>query len=186
MTVKQHIDAILAELNQALSQVDHQQASCLVDAIAGARKVFIAGAGRSGLAMRGFAMRLMHLGIHAYVVGEIVTPGIAVGDLLLVGSGSGSTASLLVNTRKACDLGAKVGLITIQNDSPIGKLSHIVLTVPAPSPKIEKKLSFTSIQPMGALFEQGLSLTLDAIIMELMTITGQRSDAMFSRHANLE
>ena len=60
----------------------------------GARTVFVAGSGRSGLAMRSFAMRLIHLGLSAHVVGETTTPRITDRDLLLIGSGSGSTPGL--------------------------------------------------------------------------------------------
>ena len=34
------------------------------------------GAGRSGLVAKAFAMRLMHLGLEAFVVGETITPAL--------------------------------------------------------------------------------------------------------------
>ena len=58
-----------------------------------ANRIFIAGAGRSGFCARGFANRMMHLGFTVYFVGETTTPSIQEGDLLIVGSGSGTTAS---------------------------------------------------------------------------------------------
>ena len=158
----------------------------LADTIIDAQTVFVAGAGRSGLAMKSFAMRLMHIGFDTYVVGETVTPNITDKDVLLIGSGSGSTSSLVAGTNKAHAIGAAICLITIDANSPIGKLAEVVLTIPAPSPKVNRDLGFRSVQPMGSLFEQSLLLTLDAIVLLLMERTGKTPELMFTRHANLE
>ena len=186
MDFKEYTDSILEELRRTLSRISDEDAESLAEIITGARRIFVAGAGRSGLAIKGFAMRLMHLGFEVYVVGEIVTPGIAAEDLLLVGSGSGSTASLVIYAEKARAAGAKIGLITIQEDSPVGKMADVVLTLPAPTPKTEKDLGFRSVQPMAALFEQSLMLALDALVLALMERFGKKTEEMFARHANLE
>ena len=156
------------------------------DAILAAETIFVAGAGRSGLAMKSFAMRLMHMGFETYVVGETVTPSITAKDVLLIGSGSGSTSSLVVNANKADDIGATICLITIDENSPIAQLADVVLTIPAPSPKVNRELGFRSVQPMGSLFEQSLLLTLEAIVLLIMEKTGKTPESMFTRHANLE
>ena len=52
------------------------------------------GAGRSGLVAKAFAMRLMHLGFTAYVVGETITPAMRPKDLLVIFSGSGRTKTI--------------------------------------------------------------------------------------------
>ncbi len=168
MAIQTYLDQIVEELRTTLAHVSNEQGEKLVDAIIEARAVFAAGAGRSGLAVRGFAMRLMHLGFKVYVVGDTTTPSITGEDLLLIGSGSGSTGSLGVSAKKARGIGAKIGLVTIQEDSEIGKLADIVLTIPAPSPKLAGGQVSLSQQPLGSLFEQGLLLTLDAIIRLLM------------------
>jgi 6-phospho-3-hexuloisomerase len=186
MDLHTHLDTILDELRRTLAQLDADQAARFVEAICGASRIFIAGAGRSGLMMRAFAMRLMHLGYPVYVVGETVTPGIGKGDLLVIGSGSGATASLVGHAERAGSTGATVGLITIRPDTPIGRTAGILLTIPAPSPKIGQDAGLRSEQPMGSLFEQSLMLTLDALVLLLMEATGQDAAAMFGRHANLE
>jgi 6-phospho-3-hexuloisomerase len=184
--IQVYISQILDELRGTLAYVPNDQVEKLANATIGARRVFVAGAGRSGLAMKTFAMRLMHLGFDTYVVGETITPSITSSDLLLIGSGSGSTSSLVANANKAHAIGATIYLITIDKDSPIGQMADVVLAIPAPSPKIDKDLGFNSVQPMGSLFEQSLLLTLDAIILLLMDKTGKGTTAMFARHANLE
>src|SRR5690242_20696995 len=108
--IKNVLSAIPAELAACLGRVDENEVARAVDALASAPRIFVAGAGRSGLATRGFAMRLMHMGKQVYIVGDTTTPGIASGDLLVIGSGSGRTASLLGAATKAKDLGASVAL----------------------------------------------------------------------------
>jgi len=177
---------IIQELEKTVSGVVDEQAKDLIQAILQASKIFVAGAGRSGFMVRAFAMRLMHIGFEVYVVGETVTPNLTPEDMLIIASGSGATQSLVVMAQKAKAIGARIGLITIDQQSTIAKLADIVLTIPAPSPKIQKKTGFTSIQPMGSLFEQSLLLILDAVILMLMQRQHKTSDTMFTRHANLE
>ena len=186
MKIQSYISQILDELGETVGNVCSDSAEKLANAIMAAETIFVAGAGRSGLAMKSFAMRLMHMGFDTYVVGETVTPSITENDVLLIGSGSGSTSSLVASADKAHAIGATICLITIDESSPIGKLAEVVLTIPAPSPKVNRDLGFRSIQPMGSLFEQSLLLMLDAIVLLLMEKTGKTPESMFTRHANLE
>jgi 6-phospho-3-hexuloisomerase len=182
-TIGKHI---IRELEKTVSGISNEQAEKLMNAILESGKIFVAGAGRSGFMIKAFAMRLMHLGFDTYVVGEAITPNLTSEDLLFIASGSGATGSLVVMAQKAKAIEARIGLVTIDNQSPIARLADIVLTVPAPSPKVKKDIDFTSVQPMGSLFEQSLLLTLDALILMLMEKQGKTSDIMFTRHANLE
>jgi 6-phospho-3-hexuloisomerase len=177
---------ILDEHRQVFEAIDDGRAAALVEAIDRSPSIFVAGAGRSGFMMRAFAMRLMHLGLDVHVVGESTTPGVTSKDLLIFGSGSGATGSLRVMAEKAAALGTTVGLVTIDATSPIAKIADHVLVIPAPSPKARNQGDVTSIQPMGSLFEQGLLLVLDALVILLMERRGIGSDRMFGRHANLE
>jgi 6-phospho-3-hexuloisomerase len=179
--------AIVDELKSCLGRVSDDEVTRAVALIGDAPRVFCAGAGRSALGVRGFAMRLMHMGKPTFVVGETTTPGIGRGDLLVVGSGSGRTASLLSAATKAKGLGAKVLLITIDPQSPIGELADVAVRIPAPSPKAAGGgADVKTIQPMGSLFEQSLFLLLDAIVVMLMRRAGVTSEQMFKNHANME
>ena len=162
----------------------HLQA--LVDAIRAAGRVFISGKGRSGLQIRGFAMRLMHLGLQVHVVDDVTTPGIMPGDLLLIGSGSGQTLTLVRHAERARKVGADILLITAAVDSQIHAHAGSVLQIAATTPKITGSDSSRSILPMGTLFEQCLGLLCDICILELMQGMDMTSDMMFTRHANLE
>lgn len=180
------VNGVLKELGTCLGKVRKQSADKALGELRGASRIFVAGAGRSGLAARGFAMRLMHLGKTAHLVGETTTPAIGAGDLLVIGSGSGRTESLLAMARKARKLGARILLLTIDPKSPIAGLCDCVIEIPAPSPKATGGDAVASMQPMGSLFEQSLFILFDTLIVLLMRREGASADEMFKRHANLE
>ena len=180
------LEAILAEIRLAFSEVTEDSLRGFGARITAARRIFVAGTGRSGLMARAFAMRLMHLGLKACVVGEILTPGIAAGDLLLIASGSGETGSMRVMAEKAKKLGAGVALITAFPQSSLGRLADMHIALKAPTPKASGPAAFRSIQPMGSLFEQSLLLLLDLVVLQLMESLHAAPEDMFARHANLE
>jgi 6-phospho-3-hexuloisomerase len=179
--------AIIAELEEVLAKISTAGMVDALELIRASDRIFLAGAGRSALGVRAFAMRLMHMGKNSYVVRETTTPGISPGDLLIIGSGSGRTGSLLSMVRKAKQIGARILLVTIDPDSPIGRLADCAAEVPTSSPKVPGGPTKTpSIQPMGSLFEQSLFILFDAWILLLMRKDNLDSDRMFRRHANLE
>jgi len=186
MDTVEYSKEIVKELDRTLSQISAQDAEKLADALLGSKKILVAGAGRSGFAAKAFAMRLMHMGFEAYVVGETVTPNLEAADILVIGSGSGETGSLVSMANKAKKIGAKIALVTIFPESSIGGVADITIKIPAPTPKVAADSGFKSIQPMGSLFEQSLLLFLDSIILRLMEKRGNDSNTMFTRHANLE
>ena len=148
-------------------------------------KIICTGAGRVGLAMRGFAMRLMHLGFDSHFLGETIVPNLGSRDLLLVGSGSGSTKSILtlVEIAKAQEL--RIGLITATKKSPMRELATAVVELHSPN-KYSDDPAMTSIQPMTTLFEQTLSIYLDATVLDLMQKFGESSASMWARHNSIE
>lgn len=186
MNNKQYAKIVVEELNHTLSSVDSDCADQFVELIMNAEEVFCAGAGRSGFQVKGFAMRLMHMGVHSYVVGETCTPNIKENGLLVVCSGSGETKSLVNHATKAKEMGAKIALITINPQSSIAKMADVVIEISAPSPKSAKEGDIKSIQPMGSLFEQSEGIFMDISIMMLMDKKGLDSNTMFGRHANME
>ncbi|MCY4544556.1 MAG: 6-phospho-3-hexuloisomerase [Gemmatimonadetes bacterium] len=180
---------ILDEMRRTLNQVSCEEVEALVREVTGAQRVFVAGAGRSGLVMRSFAMRLAQLGLPVHVVGETTTPAVGPGDLLLIGSGSGVTERLVHYAGKAAEAGARVALATASPASPVARIADIVVVIPAPTPKSTKvsgDRELRSRQPMGTLFELSLGVMLDASVMLLMARLDETESDMFDRHANLE
>lgn len=185
MPIASYTLQIMQELSRTLESIEDEAVRKLINHMLRANRIFVAGAGRSGLMMRAFAMRMMHVGLDAYVVGETVTPSLVKDDLLIIGSGSGETKSLVVMASKAKSLGANIAIATVSPKSTLGQLSDIVLHIPASPKEIVDKDS-TSIQPMGSLFEQSLLLLFDSLILKLMEQREIDSSVMLGRHANLE
>jgi 6-phospho-3-hexuloisomerase len=117
---------IVKELNRTAEAIAEDQAVQLVARILQSREVFVAGAGRSGLMAKAFAMRLVQMGVDAYVVGETVTPNLQKEDLLVIGSGSGETKSLVPVAEKAKSLGGSVAVVTIEPESTIGTILKLM------------------------------------------------------------
>lgn len=187
MNTRDYGNTILQELQYTLSSIDPQKADILIGKIMEAGKVYVAGAGRSLLVMRAFAMRLMHLGLKAYVVGETSTPAAKNGDLLIIGSGSGETDSLVSMAKKAKRLDIDIAVMTIFSDSTIGEMTDNVLVIPASTTKVTKDSGYKSIQPGGTLFEQSLWLMCDTMVLrlaELMQVDA--NECLNKRHANIE
>lgn len=186
MNNKEYATTVLNELTHTLTSIDETGANAFVKLVDEATEVYCAGAGRSGFQIKGFAMRLMHMGVHSYVVGETCTPNISDNGLLVVCSGSGETKSLVNHATKAKEMGAKIALITINPESSIAKMADVVIEISAPSPKSAKQGDIKSIQPMGSLFEQSEGIFMDIAIMMLMEKRNLTSETMFGRHANME
>ncbi|MEC2039611.1 6-phospho-3-hexuloisomerase [Bacillus altitudinis] len=185
MKTSDYVRAILSELSEHSPAIQDEQAEQLVKSILAARKVFVAGAGRSGLVGKSFAMRLTHIGVEAYVIGETNTPAFTSEDLLIVGSGSGRTETLLVLAKKARAIGGSVASFTLSAESPIADLSDEVILLSG-APKDQHEGNHHTIQPMGSLFEQTLLLMYDAVILRLMEMKELDTHKMYGHHANLE
>lgn len=175
---------IALELVDLMNQVSDEELQALKKEIDSANRIFTAGMGRSGFMMRGFAMRLMHMGYKTYVVGETTTPAILEGDLLILGSGSAKTGSLMAMAKKAKEMGARVAILTYNKNVGISLIADCVVGIG--KPKEDKGSGGDSIQPMGSLFEQGLLITCDSVILDIMDTIDTDSQEMFKNHANLE
>ncbi len=127
MHVAEYALAIQREIEQALTQLRDESCDRLTDMIMRAKRIFLAGMGRSDLVIRTFAMRLMHMGVEAYVVGETITPAIANGDLLIAGSGSGQTRGTLATVQAAAARGAQTAVITAHGNSQIAEAGDLVV-----------------------------------------------------------
>lgn len=185
MHTTQYLAEILKELNHSADLISDEEAEKLVNGILESKKVFVAGAGRSGFMAKSFAMRMMHMGIDSYVIGETVTPNFEKEDILIIGSGSGETKSLVSMVEKAKSIGGKIATVTIFPDSTIGQLADITIKLPG-SPKDQSEGDYKTIQPMGSLFEQTLLLFYDAVILRFMEKKRLDTNKMYGRHANLE
>jgi 6-phospho-3-hexuloisomerase len=177
-------DLILNELTDTLAHVSEAQANSAIDAILTAPRIFVTGAGRSGLALKMAAMRLMHLGLTVHVAGEITTPAIAAGDLLIAASGSGTTPGVVLAAVTAKKAGANVLAITTASASPLAAVANNLLVIPAATKQDDSATK--SQQYAGALFEQSVLLLTDALFQSMWHQRGETAAQLWKRHANLE
>jgi 6-phospho-3-hexuloisomerase len=183
--IRQDIKSILSEIEAVLSKVEEGEVDLLVERILGANKIVAVGAGRVGMAIRGFAMRLGHLGLKAHMLGDATVPSIGAGDVLLVSSGSGETQTIYDLVEIGKRNGAMVVLVTGNPESRMGKVADVIVKIVAPS-KTKQIDGFTSIQPMTTLNEQCLGIFFDAVVLKLMATLGETHETMWARHSNLE
>jgi 6-phospho-3-hexuloisomerase len=176
---------ILEEIAKVFSMSDFTQEESFIQAIFSSKKVICIGAGRMGFALRGFAMRLKHLGKDAYMLGDTNVPSFGEGDLVVVGSGSGETKTILDLVEISKENGCKIVLITGNPESSMGALADIKITIKAPS-KTKPVENFKSEQPMTSLNEQCLAIFLDSLVLDLMEKSGETHETMWRRHSNLE
>ncbi|GAB3595596.1 6-phospho-3-hexuloisomerase [Microbacterium tumbae] len=188
MGVGYALERISDELDEAIDHVIRRDPVALArvaDLVADAPRVFVLGAGRSGLALRMTAMRLMHLGLAVHVVGEVTTPAIAAGDLLLTASGSGTTTGIVRAATTASEIGADVAAITTDPASPLGALAGSATIVVPAAAKLDRS-GTTSAQYAGSLFEQAVVIIGDALFHALWRRSGATADELWPRHSNLE
>lgn len=180
--------SIIEELVQDAKQVNQKHVEDVENLIVAAKRLFIAGAGRSGFAARAFSNRLMHLGLDVHFVGEPTCPSIHEGDLLIIGSGSGKTESLVTKAKKAKREGANLATITIHPDGEIGSMADACIQIPGISSRVEGTGGHkaASIQPNGSSFEQLSWLIYDSMVVDLMKKLNQTQKQMDYRHANME
>ncbi len=189
---------ILDFIHKAVELISDFEKENLVNTLLEARKegkrVFIMGAGRSGLVAKAFAMRLLHLGFSVYVIGETILPPMNKGDILIAVSGSGRTKTVVAVAEAAKSLGAKVIALTTYPDSPLGKLADVIMRIPGRT-KLAAEEDYIVRQvigvheplaPLGTLFEATTLIFLDGLVVELMSKLGVSESELRERHANIE
>jgi len=170
------IDAILSNIQKAVDYIEDDVVEEFENTIMASKNIFVTGVGRSGLAAKAFAMRLMHLRYSAYVVGETISPAINKNDCIIIISGSGETNTMVKAAEKARERGAKVLAVTSYPESTIGELSDCCLLVKGRTVQevddenyMKRQIygNYTSLTPLGTAFELTTLVFLDALVSEL-------------------
>jgi len=175
----------LAELSRVFQRLPDDAADGLIEAIVGARRIAVYGCGREGLQMKGLAMRLFHLGRDVHMVGDMTTPPVGPGDLLLVSAGPGAVATVETLMRVAREAGARTALVTAQPQGPAGALADVVTVIPAQT-MADDRGGAVSVLPMGSLFETAQMLLFELVVLKLRDRLGETAESMRARHTNLE
>ena len=176
--------------------ISDEEVESLIREILNAKRVYVMGAGRSGLVAKALAMRLMHLGLTSYVVGETVTPALNPGDLMVVFSGSGETKTVADIAESGKSIGGRLCLITSKRDSRIGRIADCCVVIESRRDEIgDESAEFEirqmmgkhkSFAPLGTLFETASVIFADAVISRLMEIKEINVETLRGRHVNIE
>ena len=193
--MKTSIKAMLKNIESAEEFLNEDSINQFIEILTTSKNIFVTGAGRSGLAGKAFAMRLMHLGLSAYVVGETISPAIYEDDCILAISGSGETNTIVNAVQISKNRGSKVLALTSYPNSSLGKLADSILYVRGRTKaevddqdylKRQFDGNYTSLTPLGTAFEITSLVFLDGLVCELMQVMGKTESDLKSRHTVLE
>ena len=184
---KDSYSLIISEIQKVIYKVSEKEVNDFIGRIVKSKNIFLIGAGRMGIILQSFSMRLLHLGFNSYIVGSINCPPISSKDLLIVASSSGETSSVKLIAEMVKGYNADIMTITANPESTIAKLSSRVILLPATSTIKTTKDGFSiSKQPMKTLFEQSLFILLESAVLQIMDRTKQKASDLAKRHTNLE
>lgn len=169
---------ILKEVQEALDKVDQAKVGEFVDLIVSSKKIFIYGVGRSGLVGQSFAVRLVQLGMDVHFVGDMATPIVEQGDLVILISNTGETMSAVQTANIVGRIGARIVSVTSSMHSKLGSISDIVIEITQNKDDQRRKLA-----PLGTIFEVSTSILLDSLVPVLMQRLGQTESSLRKRHA---
>jgi len=175
----------VAEIGAVVAATDAQALDRLVAAIADARRIALHGVGREGLMMRALAMRLFHLGLDAHVVGDMTTPPLGPGDLLIVSAGPGEFATVAALVGVAREAGGRTACVTAQPQGRVPAACDLVLVLPAQT-MADDRGGAASVLPMGSLYEGVQYVVFELLVLALRDRIGETAESMRARHTNLE
>jgi 6-phospho-3-hexuloisomerase len=175
----------LDEIGAVFSKLEPEIMPPLLEEISQARRICTYGVGREGLMMKALCMRLFHLGLNAHVVGDMTTPPLETGDLLLVSAGPGdfSTVAALVGVAKTA--GARTLCFTAQANGHVPSMCDTVIVLPAQTMANDQGSS-SALLPMGSLYEAVQLVFFDLVSILLRDHLQQTPAQMRARHTNLE
>jgi len=185
MDIKLESKKILGEISDTLSSSNFSDLENFINRIINANKIVVFGAGRVGLIMKTFAMRLTHLNLDCYFIGDVNLPKTTEGDLIIIGSGSGNTKSVVTIAEIAKYRGLDVLSITSNLESVIANISSSLVCLNCQTKETNTSERF-SIQPMTTLFEQSLLIFLDSLVLILMKELNENHKSMMERHNVIE
>jgi 6-phospho-3-hexuloisomerase len=183
--VRECREAVLTEVRFALESISDTDTTAFMAALGKADTVFCVGVGRVGLAISALVKRLNHLGLKAYMVGDLSEPAATDKDLLVVASGSGESAIPVAIASVAESKGIPIAYIGSNMKSHIAQIASVKVRIPV-STKLNLPGEISSQQIMSSLFEQALLLFGDIVALAYSRSKGLELSTLWRRHANLE
>jgi 6-phospho-3-hexuloisomerase len=175
----------LSDLARVFEAMPEDALDRLIEEIVAARRIVVFGLGREGLQMRGFAMRLFHMGRDVAVWGDMTTPALGQGDLFIASAGPGDLPTARTLADVARQAGARTLLVTAQPGGALASQVDVVTVIPAQTMADDRGAKL-SVLPMGSLFETAQMIAFELAILKLRARFRETSETMRARHTNLE
>ncbi len=195
-SVQDKMKLMASTITATSNVISDDEVDACINELLTAERTYVLGAGRSGLVAKAFAMRLMHLGLRTYVVGETITPAMKEGDTIVAYSGSGETKSIAELCETAKTIGGRICLITSNKDSRIGRIADSVVVIESHRDAVNDESAeyevrqmmgeHRSFAPLGTIFETTALIFSDAVISAIMEIIHVEEKDLKGRHANIE
>jgi len=195
-SVQDMMRLMASKIRDTAASLSDSETEAFLSAIQSAERIYVMGAGRSGLVAKAFAMRLMHLGFISFVVGETITPAMQQKDLLVIFSGSGRTKTIADIAETAKEIGGRIALITSNRDSKISRMADVIVIIENQRDQVRDETAefeirqmtgeHKSFAPLGTLFETAAMVFADACISRLMEVSMIDEKELKNRHANIE
>jgi len=195
-SVQDMMRLMASKIRDTAASLSDSETEAFLSAIQSAERIYVMGAGRSGLVAKAFAMRLMHLGFISFVVGETITPAMQQKDLLVIFSGSGRTKTIADIADTAKEIGGRISLITSNRDSKISRMADVIVIIENQRDQVRDETAefeirqmtgeHRSFAPLGTLFETAAMVFADACISRLMEVSMIDEKELKNRHANIE
>ena len=195
-SVQDMMRLMASKIRDTAASLSDSETEAFLSEIQEAERIYVMGAGRSGLVAKAFAMRLMHLGFISFVVGETITPAMRQDDLLVIFSGSGRTKTIADIAETAKEIGGRIALITSNRDSRISRMADVIVIIENQRDQVRDETAefevrqmtgeHKSFAPLGTLFETAAMVFADACISRLMEVSMIDEKDLKNRHANIE
>lgn len=177
-------DQAIDELAVAVRSVPSSRLDAIAAQILRSAVVVCHGVGREGLVMKGLTMRLFHAGVDAHALGEMTTPAVGDGDLVVLSIGPGRLPSVETFGRIARSAGAGVLVFTAQPELLPDDLADDVAVVRAQT--MASDGGSDAVLPMGSAYEIALLVLVDLITHRVRDGRSETPEEMRGRHTNLE
>lgn len=182
---RKYADIVHRELGEVLAHMNDQSVETALQMIERANRIVLLSGGREGLALKFFAMRLMHLGKDAHWATSDTCPAVHEGDLFICVGGAGGECFVLYTEKSIKQTGAQILCVTANPESEMARLADGVLVIPAQAYRSDS-FAVPTVQTMGNLFEQSEVLVFDVLTALLRDRMGQTDADMEKRHRNFE
>ena len=180
--------SVVEEHRAVFEQLDMGELRSAIQLIESADRVFVYGMGREGISLRGFAMRLAHLGKEAHWQQDDTTTAICPGDLFITSCSRGCDPGSLEHIcRSVKAAGGKILMFTADPDGEFSReIADFPLWVHSTGFGMRRTDLVPTVQMMGNQYEQHLYMLTDVIIMLIVEDLGLTYKELEARHRNAE